>query len=122
MTKTTASTPRHVLSEDGMTLVIERRMPAGIQTATLHRQPQAGPFTGADIATALSQVPAPGKMQPGQRNRTRRTETRFGTVWTHLMLGPPTWWLPKLRREQDGTVMAGWFRLAVAVKLDRHGE
>jgi hypothetical protein len=35
------------------------------------------------------------------------------------MTGPPTWWLPKLRLEKDGTVMAGWLRLAVAVKLDR---
>ncbi len=58
-------------------------------------------------------------MQPGQRNRTRRTETRIGILWTHLMLGPPTWWLPKACREKDGTVMAGWLRLAVAVKFDR---
>jgi hypothetical protein len=110
-----------VLSEDRMTLVIKRRVPGGLLVETVHRQPQAGPFTDADVAFVLSRVPAPGKMQPGQRNRTRRTETAFGVVWTHLMLGPPTWWLPKLRREQDGTVMAGWLRLAVAVKLDRAG-
>lgn len=111
---------RYVLSADGMTLVIGRRAPGGLRVTTLTRQPQAGPFTDEDITAALS-LPASGRMQPGQRNRTRRTETRLGIVWTHLMLGPPTWWLPKLRRERDGTVMAGWLRAAVAVKLDRHG-
>ena len=107
------------LSQDGMTLMIWRLVPGGWHVVTVHRQVDAGPFTDADIATALNRVPAPGGMQPGQRNRTRRTETRFGVVWTHLMTGPPTWWLPKLRREKDGTVMTGWLRLAVAVKLDR---
>ena len=38
------------------------------------------------------------------------------------MSGPPTWWRPKLRREKDGTVMAGWLRLAVAVKLHRQED
>ena len=60
-------------------------------------------------------------MQPGQRNRTRRTQTRFGVLWTHVMTGPPTWWRPRLRREKDGTVMVGWLRLAVAAKLEREG-
>jgi len=111
---------RHVLSADGMTLVIRQRVPGGVRTATYHRDPQAGPFTDADVTLALGFTPgAARRMEPGQRNRTRRTVTRFGTVWTHLMLGPPTWWWPKLRREQDGTVMAGWFRLAVAVRFDR---
>jgi hypothetical protein len=110
---------RHALSEDGMTLVIKRRAPGGILTTTLHRQPQAGPFTDADVAAALSKAPTGRDWLAGQRNRTRRAETRFGTLWTHLMLGPPTWWLPKLRREKDGTVMAGWLRLAVAVRFDR---
>jgi hypothetical protein len=108
----------HTLSDDRMTLTIRRPAPGGWHVVTLNRQPQAGPFTDADIATAL-RFHAAGKMQPGQRNRTRRAETRFGTLWTHLMLGPPTWWLPKLCREKDGTVMAGWLRLAVAVKLER---
>lgn len=113
---------RHTLSADGRTLVIKRRVPGGVLTSTFHRQPHAGPFTDADIAAELSRVPVGGERQPGQRSRTRRTETRFGTVWTHLMLGPPTWWLPKLRREKDGTVMAGWLRLAVAVWLERAEE
>jgi hypothetical protein len=114
--------PDHALSPDGMTLVIKRRAPGGVHVVTLHRQPQAGPFTDADIAVALSHLPAATRgMQPGQRNRTHRTETRAGIVWTHLMLGPPTWWLPKLRRAKDGTVMAGWLRLAVAVNLEREG-
>lgn len=118
----TAAGPRYALSPDGMTLTITRPAPGGVQRLTVHRQPQAGPFTDADIALALSKVPGPGSMQPGQRNRTRRTETRFGTLWMHVMTGPPTWWLPKKVREQDGTVMVGWLRLAVAVRLDRYGR
>jgi hypothetical protein len=100
-----------------MTLVVRRRAPGGIQTVTLHRQPAAGPFTDADVAAALGQVPGGRQMQPGQRNATRRTVTRFGTVWTHVMTGPPTWWLPRFKREKDGTVMAGWLRLAVAIRI-----
>lgn len=115
-----AAEPFYALSADKMTLVIKRRKPGGIQTVTLRRQDGAGPFTAADVAFALSEAPQAGRcMQPGQRNTTRRAVTRFGTVWTHVMTGPPTWWRPKLRREQDGTVMAGWLRLAVAVKFDR---
>ena len=112
-------TDTYALTPDRMTLVIKHRAPGGIRTLTLHRQEDAGPFTDADVAAALSQVPAGRQMQPGQRNTTRRTETRFGTVWTHIMTGPPTWRLPRLKREKDGTLMAGWLRLAVAVKLDR---
>lgn len=107
------------LSPDRRILTIKRRTPAGIQTVTLHRQEQAGPFTDADVANAVSLVPEGRGMQHGQRNKTRRAVTRYGTLWTHLMLGPPTWWLPRLRRERDGTLMAGWLRAAVAVKLDR---
>ena len=110
---------RYALSADGMTLTIARRAPGGLHVTTVHRQPQAGPFTGAAIAAALGNPPAADRMHPGQRNRTLRTETRSGVVWTRLMLGPPTWWLPRLRRERDGTVMAGWLRAAVAAKLDR---
>lgn len=111
--------PAFALTPDRMTLVFKRRTPAGVQTVTLHRQEDAGPFTDADVAAALGQIPAGRQMQPGQRNTTRRAETRFGTVWTHVMHGPPTWWLPRLRRDKDGTLMAGWLRLAVAVKFDR---
>jgi hypothetical protein len=113
-----APAPAYVLSPDGMTLMICRRAPAGVQFVTLHRQRGAGPFTAADVAAALRHVIASGgRMQPGQRNRTRRAVTRFGAVWWHLMLGPPTWRKPVLRREADGTVLAGWLRLAVAVKI-----
>ena len=111
---------RHALSADRMTLVIERLVPGGVLTSTFHRRLEAGPFTDADVAYALSRIPVGRNRQTGQRSRTYRTETRLGIVWTHLMFGPPTWWLPKLRREKDGTVMAGWLRGAVAVELDRH--
>ena len=110
----------YTLSIDRMTLTIHRRTPAGILTSTYNRDEQAGPFTSADVQTALSLTPAASRtMQPGQRTRTHRTRTRFGVLYAHLMLGPPTWWLPKLRHDPDGTVMAGWLRLAVAVHLDR---
>ena len=117
----TSTPPAYALTPDRMTLVIKRRAPGGVQTLTLHRQEDAGPFTDADVAAALRQIPAGRQMQPGQRNTTRRAETRFGTVWTHVMTGPHTWWLPHLKREKDGTLMAGWLRLAVAVKFD-HGQ
>jgi hypothetical protein len=103
------------LSEDRRTLVIKRRLPGGVQTSTLRRRDDAGPFTEPDVIRAVSLSAA---MQPGQRNMTRRSVTRFGTVWTHLMLGPPTWRAPRVRRDGDGTLMAGWLRAAVAVKVE----
>jgi hypothetical protein len=114
-----ADATRHVLSSDGMTLVIKRRAPGGILTTTLQRQPGAGPFTEEDVTAALRLNPDGKEWLLGQRNRIRRYETRFGILWVHLMSGPPIWWLPKLRRERDGTVMAGWLRLAAAVRFDR---
>jgi hypothetical protein len=111
----------YALSADKRTMVIQRRTPAGIQTTTLRRQDQAGPFTDEDVAFALSQPVGQG-WQPGQRNITRLAVTRAGTLWTHVMLGPPTWWLPRMKLEKDGTVMAGWLRLAVAVKFERPGR
>ena len=110
----------YVLSEDRRTLVIKRRMPAGIQAVTLHRQDGAGPFTGDDVTAALAATERSAeRMEQGQRNITRRAVTRYGTLWTHVMAGPPTWWMPRVKREKDGTLMAGWLRLAVAVRFDR---
>lgn len=115
-------TTAYALSEDRRTLVIKRRTPAGIQTVTLHRQDGAGPFTGEDVTAALADTQRSAtRMQVGQRNITRRAVTRYGTLWTHVMAGPPTWWRPQVRREKDGTLMAGWFRFAVAVRFD-HAE
>ena len=111
----------YILSPDRLTLVVHRHLPEGILTATYHRDPGAGPFTDADVTLAINSTPAAstGMRQPGQRNRSRRTVTRFGTLWTHVSTGPPTWWLPQARREADGTLMAGWLRLAIAVRFDR---
>jgi len=108
----------YALTPDRMTLVVKRRAPGGVQTLTVHRQPGAGPFTDQDVAAALRFVPGGSQMQVGQRNITRRAETKFGTLWTHVMTGPPTWWLPRVKHEKDGTLMAGWLRLAVAVRFE----
>jgi hypothetical protein len=111
----------YALSKDRLTLVIKRRTPAGILTSTFSRDGRTGPFTDADVENALSSVPAASRtMEPGQRNRARRFVTRSGTLYTHVMTGPPTWWLPRLKREKGGALVAGWLRLAVAVKLARN--
>jgi hypothetical protein len=111
-----APVPVFTLSPDGLVLVISRRVPGGILTTTLHR---AEPFTTAAIALALRDTTrAARRMQPGQRNHARRYDTPAGVIWVHVMLGPPTWWAPRLKREPDGTVMAGWLRAAVAVRLE----
>lgn len=110
----------YALSEDQRVLVIKRRTPAGVQTVTLHRQDGAGPWTSSDVTAAIRATERSAeRMKQGQRNITRRAVTRYGTLWTHVMLGPPTWWAPRVKREKDGTVMAGWLRAAVAVRLDR---
>ena len=108
------------LLDDGLTLVIRRRVPAGALTATYHRTPGAGPFTRTDVAGLLAAPPS-ATMRPGQRNTARRYVTRTGTWWVHVMTGPPTWWAPRLKREKDGTIMTGWFRRAIAVKWDPPG-
>lgn len=110
----------YALSQDRRTLIIRRRTPAGLLTSTFSRDARTGPFTDADVESALSSVPAASRtMQPGQRNRARRYVTRFGTLYAHLMTGPPTWWLPRVKRGKDGALMAGWLRLAVAVKVEK---
>jgi hypothetical protein len=118
MADLSAGRTAYALSADKRTMVIRRRTPAGIQTVTIRRQDHAGPFTDADVAAALSWAPREGG-QPGQRNISRRAVTRAGTLWTHIMLGPPVWWLPRMRREKDGTVMVGWLRFAIAMRFDR---
>lgn len=112
--------PLAALSPDGMTLVITQRVPGGgTRIATLRRQPGAGPFSPADVTTAIGNLPDSAMQEPGQRNTSRRRQTRFGTLWTHVMTGPPTWWLPRLRREEDGTIMAGWLRAGAGIRWDR---
>lgn len=111
------ATVAYALRDDRRTLVIKKRETGGIRTITLTRQSGAGPFTDADIACAAAFDA--GHAEPGQRNKTRRIVTRHGTLWTHVASGPPTWWAPKARKERDGTLMAGWLRLAVAVRFDR---
>jgi len=112
----------YVLSADRRVLVVKHRVPAGVRTITLHRENHASPFSDADVNAVLASLPAARAMLPGQRNITRRAVSRFGTLWMHVMLGPPTWRRPRLRRERDGTIMAGWLRAAVAVKFERAGR
>jgi len=112
-------TATYALSEDRRVLVIRRRTPAGILTATLRRQDSAGAWTGEDVTAAIRATECSAeRMQQGQRNITHRAVTRYGTLWAHVMLGPPAWWVPRMKLEKDGTVMAGWLRAAVAVKFD----
>jgi hypothetical protein len=107
------------VSEDGMTATILHVQDDGTRRiVTLSRDPAAGPFTEKDLAYAeQGMLNALKHGQPGQRNRTRRDKTRFGTLWTHVMLGPPTWWWPRVSFKHE--VMAGWLRLAVAVKFEK---
>lgn len=107
------------LNDDRTVLTIMRTVPGGVLTTTLYRDRNM-PFTDEEVdrAVALS-LDKGGTMMTGQRNKTRRTVTRFGTIWTHVMTGPPTWRKPRFRHEKDGTLMAGWLRLAVAVKFER---
>ena len=113
-------TATYALSEDRRVLVIRRRTPAGVQTATLRRQDSAGPWTDEDVAAAIRATERSAeRMEQGQRNITRRAATRYGTLWAHVMLGPPTWWGPRVKLEKDRTVMTGWLRAAVAVEFDR---
>src|SRR5581483_8322343 len=89
----------YVLSADRRVLVVKHRVPAGVRTITLHRENHASPFSDADVNAVLASLPAARAMLPGQRNITRRAVSRFGTLWMHVMLGPPTWRRPRLRRE-----------------------
>jgi hypothetical protein len=106
------------VSPDGLTLTIKYRAPGGgILTTTLTR---AAPFTDAAIRLALTDIARHAqRMEVGQRNRTRRWVGEYGELFCHLMLGPPTWWKPKLRLERDGTVMVGWLRAAIAVRYQQ---
>lgn len=117
-TTVTSDGAAYWIGNDGMTLVVKRRTAGGILTATFHRDHSAGPFTDADVDYMLSEQPTGKTMRPGQRNTTRRFGTRFGTLWLHVMTGPPTWWLPRIKREKDSTLMVGWLRLAMAVKFE----
>ena len=111
------------LSNGGMTLTVERHTAAGTLLTTFERERGAGPFTAADVAYVLSEIPAAARtIQPGQRNTAHRFTTGFGVLWLHVMTGPPAWWLPRLKHEKDGTCMAGWLRLAVAVRFDRKAK
>ena len=74
------------------------------------------PFDEADVRRALQEV-RPVLTMAGQRNMTRRWITPFGSVYIHLMLGPPTWWLPRVRLRSE--LMVGWLRAAVAVAVRR---
>lgn len=106
------------LSKDRRTLVVEYPVGAGILTATLTSRQLEG-FSDEDVKKAIEFFPLHRDVEIGQRYITRRKVTRFGILWTHVMIGPPTWWAPRLKREKDGTYLAGWLRLAVGVMFER---
>lgn len=108
----------YVLSDDRLTLVIKRREPDGVRVATYQRDADAGPFTDEDVSKALA-FTSKHQMRAGRHDRGRRKITRFGTLWTYLSTGAPTWWLPKVLRGKDGAILVGWLRLAVVVKFER---
>lgn len=107
---------RVVLSADRREMTILTPTAAGVHRAIFGRGPEQEPFTDEDIQHALTAV-LPTLSEPGQRNLTRRWVTPFGTVYARLMLGPPTWRLPKARLR--GGPMVGWLRAAVAVGFRR---
>lgn len=107
---------RVVLSADRREMTILTQTPAGVHRAVFSRGPEQEPLTDTDVEYALGAV-LPTLSELGQRNTTRRWVTRFGTVYAHLMLGPPTWWWPKVRLR--GGPMVGWLRAAVAVGFRR---
>lgn len=104
------------LSDDARKMTITEATPAGAHRITLARAGNDDPFGDDDIQRALEMV-RPVLMLPGQRNMTRRWVTPLGSLYVHLMLGPPTWRLPKV--QVCGGLMVGWLRAAVAVKFHR---
>ena len=61
---------------------------------------------------------------PGQRVSIRRVELGRLKIFTYISVGPPTWALPKieLARTTDRpgvSLMIGWLRRSVAVKIQR---
>jgi predicted amidohydrolase YtcJ len=65
----------YALSPNRRVLTVKHRTPAGVRTATLHREASAGPFTDAEVDAALASLAARTSMLPGQRNITRRAVT-----------------------------------------------
>ncbi len=106
-----------VLSPDRRELTILTETPAGVSRVVLGRANDVEPFPDDDVQRALAEVPV-GLRIPGQRNTTRRWVTPFGSVYAHLMLGPPTWRLPKVEVKRSG-LMVGWLRAAIAVGFRR---
>ncbi len=111
---------RAVLSADRRELTILTQTPAGVSRAVFGRADGDEPFTEADVQRALAEAPTGRTMIPGQRNTTRRWVTPLGSIYGHLMTGPPTWWLPKVEIRRGG-LMVGWLRAAVAVGVKRGG-
>lgn len=123
----------HRLSEDGLTLTSTYTDPAGNTATSTVVWPDAD-TARAHYETALAAFEARaatgfnGRLGDPQRNglsRIRRHRTRFGDLWFHISVGPPTWWLPNLqiRLRKTGTRPApslgcGWLRIAVEVGLD----
>lgn len=104
---------------EGRTIIVRLDDPQGIRTVahTFEREPDDEDVKQA-ISAALSRAVLP--MSVGERSWTRRHRTPFGEGYTHVMLGPPTWWRPRFhwdrRPEEPGwQVMIGWLRAGVAV-------
>lgn len=112
----TGPNPRVVLSADRRQMTVLTATAAGTHRAVLQRAASQEPFNDEDVRLAQERV-RPTLKLPGQKNITRRWVTPFGNVYAHLMLGPPTWWLPKVRIRRG--LMVGWLRAAIAIKVSR---
>ena len=108
---------RVVLSADCREMTILTPTPAGAHRTVLGRGPHQEPFNAEDVRLAM-EMAVPTLTESGQRNTARRWVTPLGDIYGHLMLGPPTWWLPKIELRRDG-VMVGWLRVAAAVGFRR---
>lgn len=105
------------LSDGGYTATLVTMTEAGTRTVTLTREPAAGPFTdeGLDrLVEISSRLPS---LADGERRRVHRTPPIAGhRLYVHINTGPPTWWVPRVQ-VKERSVMVGWLRGLVAVKV-----
>jgi hypothetical protein len=111
---------RIVLSVNRRQLTIVTQTQTGAHRATFDCAADQDPFDDEDVRRAMEDTRIT-LMKPGQRNMTRCWTTPLGIIYTHLMLGPPMWWLPKVKLSRRG-LMVGWLHVAAAVSFRGHSS